>query len=247
MSMAAETTARRTVAILAFHKVGEPTPGGWQTWYCTSEREFIGYLSYLREHAWEVIDAAALLRGVSDPDRLPYRAAVVTFDDAYRSVLTVAAPVLRQFGYPAVVFVPTAFVGLRSHAFDAHSGEPDEPLCTWDELRSLERHGVTAQSHGVMHKAFSELTPGQQVADLQESKAVLESQLQKPVELFAFPYGDGGNDSQELSKTFARVGYQAACLYNGLFTHVPTATLPPVAPYARPLGGSTHGVRGRKR
>ena len=52
----------------------------------TSELEFIAYLSYLRGHAREVIVAAALLRGLSDPEGLPHRAAVVTFDDGYRYV-----------------------------------------------------------------------------------------------------------------------------------------------------------------
>ena len=221
--MAGDTNTKRTVAILAFHKIGEPSPGGWETWYYTSALEFIAYLNYLRDHAWEVIDAAALMRGLSDPEGLPHRAAVVTFDDGYRSVLTVAAPLLVQFGYPAVVFVPTEYVGQGSHSFDANSREPDEPLCTWAELRSLERYGVAVQSHGVSHRAFSELTRTQQVAEVRESKAILESQLQKPVELFAFPYGDGGNNPQELGETLERVGYQAACVYDGLLMQLPVA------------------------
>ena len=211
------------LAILAFHRIGEPGPGGWETWYYNTAAEFTGYLSYLQEHDWRVIDVATLLRGLSDPATLPHQAALLTFDDGYRSVLEVAAPVLRRFGYPAVVFVPSAYVGLGSHAFDADSAEPDEPLCDWDELRELERQGVSVQSHGATHRAFSKLDPAQQEDELCRSKADLESRLQKPVELFSFPYGDGGGEPRDVSGLLERVGYRAACLYDGRANPVPPA------------------------
>jgi peptidoglycan/xylan/chitin deacetylase (PgdA/CDA1 family) len=211
----------RTLAILAFHKIGEPGPNGWETWYYNTAAEFSGYLSYLRKHDWRVIDVATLVRGLAEPDALPERAALLTFDDGYRSILEVATPVLRGFGYPAVVFVPAAYVGMGSHAFDADSGEPDEPLCDWDELRELERHGVSVQSHGATHRAFSRLDPTQQEDELCRSKAVLESHLQKPVELFSFPYGDGGSEPGDVRRRLERAGYRAACLYDGLVNPVP--------------------------
>jgi peptidoglycan/xylan/chitin deacetylase (PgdA/CDA1 family) len=209
------------LAILAFHKVGGPSPGGWETWYYNTVAEFVGYLSYLREQDWRVIDAATLVQGLSDPAVLGPRAALLTFDDGYRSVLEVAAPVLRQFGYPAVVFVPTAHVGQGSHSFDADSGEPDEPLCDWDELAELERYGVSVQSHGVTHRGFSRLDPGQRDEELWRSREVLESRLRKPVELFSFPYGEGGEDPAEVDRALGRAGYKAACLYDGLVNPVP--------------------------
>ena len=59
------------MAVLAFHKVGEPSPGGWETWSYNTEAEFLGYLRYLRENRWRVLDAAAFLRGLAEPDSLP--------------------------------------------------------------------------------------------------------------------------------------------------------------------------------
>ncbi len=45
---------------------------------------------------------------------LPDGAVLITFDDGYRDNLLNAAPVLRSHGYPAVQFVPIAYVGDRS-------------------------------------------------------------------------------------------------------------------------------------
>src|SRR5688572_2679890 len=84
------------LAVLGYHKIGEPSPGGWETWFYVPERTFVAHLEYLRVRGWHVIDLATLLRGLSDSDALPPRAALLTFDDGYRSMLDTALPCLRR-------------------------------------------------------------------------------------------------------------------------------------------------------
>jgi peptidoglycan/xylan/chitin deacetylase (PgdA/CDA1 family) len=55
----------------------------------------------------EAVDALA--RGT-----MPPRAVCITFDDGYRSTHDLALPVLREFGFPATVFVTTGYVGSGS-------------------------------------------------------------------------------------------------------------------------------------
>src|SRR5262249_44465766 len=145
---------RRHLAILGYHKIGAPPPGGWETWSYVPEATFLEQLRSLADGGWQVIDVAALLRGLTAPETWPERAALLTFDDGCRSTLDVALPCLRRFGHPAVVFVPTGYVGGRND-FDTDI-EPTEVLCDWDDLRELERGGVSVQSHGVAHRRFSE-------------------------------------------------------------------------------------------
>jgi hypothetical protein len=40
----------RSLAILAYHKIGEPPPGGWQTWFYVPEENFVGHLRLAFEH-----------------------------------------------------------------------------------------------------------------------------------------------------------------------------------------------------
>ena len=211
----------RTLAILGFHKIGDPSPGGWETWFYIPEATFADQLRYLQENNWQVIDLATFLRGLTTPDSLPKRSALLTFDDGYRSMLTSALPVLRKFGYPSVLFVPTDFIG-GTNSFDADC-EPEEPICDWDELRELERWGVSVQPHGASHRQFSELNLAQQEEELHRSKATLEAGLGKRVEVFSYPYGDDGVDSQVVKKALLQAGYQAACLYGGGPNRVPLA------------------------
>jgi peptidoglycan/xylan/chitin deacetylase (PgdA/CDA1 family) len=203
----------RNLAILGYHKIGEPHPGGWQTWFYVPEVIFVGHLSYLRKQGWQVIDLLALFRGITAPESLPERAALLTFDDGYRSMCTVALPWLLRFGYPAVLFVPTDYIG-GFNGFDVRY-EPAAPICDWDDLRELERLGVSIQSHGASHRAFSKLSLPEQEEELAQSKMTLEAGLEKPVEVFAYPYGDGGTEPRSTGKALKRAGYRAACLYKG--------------------------------
>jgi peptidoglycan/xylan/chitin deacetylase (PgdA/CDA1 family) len=208
-----DQVGHRTLAILGYHKIGEPPPGGWRTWFYVPEEVFAGHLSYLREHGWQVIDLPALLKGMVAPESLPERAALLTFDDGYRTMRTVALQWLLRFGFPSVLFVPSDYIG-GSNGFDA-GYEPEEAICDWDDLRKLERSAVSIQSHGASHRSFSKLRLPEQEAELVRSKTTLEANLERPVEVFAYPYGDGGTEVRSTNEALKRNGYRAACLYKG--------------------------------
>ena len=115
----------------------------------------------------------------------PAQRFTLSFDDAHRSVLAVAAPVLRALDAPATLFVPTDYVGTS-----------DEFL-GWDELRALRDAGWTLGSHGASHVraswALYAETPAAHLArlcdDYARSRELLERELGQAVELFAYPYG----------------------------------------------------------
>lgn len=216
-------TPPRTLAILSYHKIGAG-PGGWDTWYYVSEAIFETQLTWLHKDGWQTIDCAAFLRGLREPESLPERALLLTFDDGYRTMRTVAMPILQRFAMSGIVFVPTAFIG-GMNTFDA-GNEPDEPMAGWDDLRALEQGGVSVQSHAVSHPSFSKLTPSQMEEELRDSKLTLEAGLGKSVEVFAFPYGDGGMNPEQTTELLRKTGYAAACLYGG-----GPVTLPASDPY----------------
>lgn len=216
------STNDRQLAILGYHKIGDPSPGAWETWFYIPEETFVSHLQVLHESDWKVIDVTTLLRGLIDPDQLPSKSVLITFDDGYRSVLDVALKPLREFGYPAVHFVPTDYIGGRNW-FDG-GGEPEEDICGWDELRELDQHGVSVQAHSASHRHFSELDPATLEREVRRPKEIIEAGLGKPVEFFSFPYGDDGIDPEVTAKVLKETGYNAACLYGGEPMALPVAT-----------------------
>jgi len=215
------------VAVLSFHKIGVPSIPEWDTWFYIPEHIFCAQLEWLRTNQWRVVTITDFLRGLAEPNSLAERTALLTFDDGYRSLAAIALPYLQRFCFPGVAFVPTDFIG-GTNSFD-NDEEPPEPMCTWEELRRLESGGVSVQSHGVKHRSFSALSPTEQREELSQSKSTLEARLQKPVEAFAFPYGDGGTPAL-VGPALAHCGYRAAFLYGANEPYVPES-LPLSDPY----------------
>ena len=142
------------------------------------------------------------------------RTLAVTFDDAYRSVLTLAAPILDRLGLPATVFVPTAWPDRGEPMawpgidewLDGPHREELVPL-TWDELGGLAERGWEVGSHTHTHPHLTELGDDELHDELTTSKAECERRLGRPCRTIAYPYGD--QDARVRAATEA-AGYDAA-------------------------------------
>ena len=203
----------RKLAVLGFHKIGPPPPGHSSTWFYISESVFESFLCWLQGSSWRVIDVETFLCGLDRPDSLPERAALLTFDDGYRSMRHVALPLLRSFGFPSVLFVPVSYIG-STNSFDADA-EPEEPICGWDDLEELQRGKVSVQSHGVTHRRLSTLDDAQLRYEVEHSKLTIEGRMGHAVKIFSFPYGDNGFEPRVTAAVLRETGYSAAFLYGG--------------------------------
>lgn len=183
--------------ILAYHKIAEHPRGEGSASYVSPE-VFERQVRWLMEKGWRV------------SNDLTAAGAVITFDDGYRNVLTSALPILKRLEAPAIMFVPTDFVG-KTNTFD-EGIEPVEEICTWDELAELAANGVEVQSHGAGHRFMSELDEAGRRHELVASRRAIEANLKKRVEIFSYPYGDDGGGVDAL---LHECGYKAACIYGG--------------------------------
>ena len=92
----------RRLAILMYHGV-EAEPVRPRCSYVLDVATLRQQLTYVRRH-FNVLPIEEALRRLRD-GTLPRRAAVLTFDDGTRNLATHAAPVLRDLGLPAAVFL----------------------------------------------------------------------------------------------------------------------------------------------
>jgi len=83
---------------------------------------------------------------------------------------------------------------------------------TADELREASRGPlVHIGSHTVTHPRLSQLTPASEWKELTSSKAALEDILKRPVEAFAYPFGDPSDYSNRTVVAVRKAGYRLAC------------------------------------
>lgn len=203
----------KAIAVLGYHKIGTPPPGSLATWFYVPEETFATQLACLTSADWKVIDLATFLEGLETPSTLPDRSVLLTFDDGCHSLTAAALDQLQRFGFPAVVFVPTDFIG-KTNSFDV-GVEPEERICDWGDLQRLEEAGISIQSHSASHQSFSTIDATALDQELARSKAALEQGLVRPVQAFAYPFGDNGTDPPATEALLERAGYKCAFLYGG--------------------------------
>ena len=89
--------SRRTtlLRVLTYHRVDEGEP-------------FARQMEYLARR-YPIVSIPQVLIAADGGEPLPPLALLLTFDDAYRSFAEVAWPILRRHGFPAAMFVPTAY------------------------------------------------------------------------------------------------------------------------------------------
>jgi peptidoglycan/xylan/chitin deacetylase (PgdA/CDA1 family) len=99
---------RRRLAILMFHGI-EAQPVSPPCWHVLDAPTLRRQLEYVRRR-FDVLPLEEALERLY-AGTLPDHAAAVTFDDGTRNLLTHAAPVLRELGLPASVFLATGPMG----------------------------------------------------------------------------------------------------------------------------------------
>ena len=207
--------------VLAYHAIGECADDRASLF--VSREAFAAQMAFLTRAA-EVVDLATLVAGHVRSGRRPVVA--ITFDDGYRSVLEDAAPILARHGFPATIFVPTAFLGRRNE-WDEPSDCPLEILAA-GELLEAERAGLRVESHGAAHLDLGRATEEEIERDLRESVVALEAALGRRPRLLAYPYGSSSPVTQRVAE---RVGFEAAFtieqLHGGRFAWARAGVSPP--------------------
>lgn len=98
-----------TLTVLMFHRVtvpGSVSARRADTRYALSAPVFAACLRFITRH-YTVVGLADVLSSRAGGPKLPPRALLITFDDGWADNLTVALPLLRAAGLPALLFVAT--------------------------------------------------------------------------------------------------------------------------------------------
>lgn len=100
---------------------------------------------------------------------------LITFDDAWQDNYTHAFPILKKWCAPAVIFVPTDYIGTGKLFWQERLGHIVDQICTrhpeaaarllaahgWSELASLpqaeRRQQITAAIRAIKHKNYAEI------------------------------------------------------------------------------------------
>lgn len=134
--------------------------------------------------------------------------AVLTFDDGYQDFYYIVAPLLRDYGVRATVFVVSGYVDTQR--IFKWIEQPELPLdwvMTSEQIRELHDEGFEIGSHTVTHPQLTAINAIDVMNELVKSKSMLEEIIGDEVVSFCYPQGFYNRETIRLVQ---EAGYRAA-------------------------------------
>jgi peptidoglycan/xylan/chitin deacetylase (PgdA/CDA1 family) len=134
------------------------------------------------------------------------RKVVLSFDDAFVSVLENAMEALAIYHFNAIQFVVADLIG-KSNQWDLVLGPKQLPIMNTNQIREWIAEGHEIGSHGLTHPYLTRISLNQAREEIFSSKKKLEDQFGTPVDHFCYPYGDFNQTIRDL---VSEAGYRTA-------------------------------------
>ena len=133
---------------------------------------------------------------------------MITADDGYQDNLTRMLPLLKKYGFKAVVYVVSDETHNRWDTENTENPDIEARLMTAAEIRELSDSGwVEIGGHTLTHAKLDLLSPDAQVIEIERNKARLEEITGKSILSFAYPYGRLNDSAKAMVK---QAGYRYA-------------------------------------
>jgi biofilm PGA synthesis lipoprotein PgaB len=199
--------------------------------YAVTSANLAGHFRWLQSQGYHVVDVDQLSAALDGQTPLPEKAVLLTFDDGFRSVYTHVFPLLKTFGYPAVVSLVTRWIESdRTVGYDGVELGRDDFL-TWEQIREMQDSGLIEFAshsndlhHGIPGNPQDNLQPAAVTLryddgvyeteeqyltriedDLATSSRMIESATGRRPRIITWPYGAW---NQSVRSIAARYGMQ---------------------------------------
>jgi peptidoglycan/xylan/chitin deacetylase (PgdA/CDA1 family) len=115
--VAASAWRQRQLLILCYHGTSLDDEHEWNGALYMSPERLRQRFELLKRRGYTVLPLSEALDRLRD-GTLPPRAVALTFDDGTYDFFARAVPILREFGFPATVYVPTYYTAFQRPVFD---------------------------------------------------------------------------------------------------------------------------------
>jgi peptidoglycan/xylan/chitin deacetylase (PgdA/CDA1 family) len=164
--------------------------------------DFRAQMQALKDGGYSSLSCAQLADYFANTKDIPDKSVIISFDDGRLSFQEVAAPILDEFGFKAVLFINPGMVGGKG-------------FLSWDQLKALQQAGHEIDSHTLTHE---NLTKNTQKLTLEKFRELIRDQITDsyrqieehigvaPVGL-AYPFG---NYDEHVIRTTGEAGHRLA-------------------------------------
>lgn len=164
---------------------------------------FKQHIAYLADNNFSVWPLSKVLNYLQSSRPLPPKTVVITFDDAYTSVYNEAFPILKAKGLPFAVFVTTQYIS-----------DTNQNFMSWNQLRELQQFGAEIGNHSESHAHLIRKRKNETqkqwkhriTGEIIQAQSILERNIERPIRVFAYPYGEYSNSLKEILRELGFIG-----------------------------------------
>ncbi|MGZ5135032.1 MAG: polysaccharide deacetylase family protein [Flavitalea sp.] len=190
--------SRPQVPILCYHRLRDyrSTDGAGAKTYIVPAAVFQRQIKMLADSGYHTITPDEYYAYLTSGVRLPEKPVMISFDDTSEEQFTVGAAELDKYGFKGVFFIMTISIGRPGYMSS-------------DQLKALSQKGHVIASHTTDHHNVKKYSGKDWDFQLAKPKHKLESIIGKPVEYFAYPFGEWNEMAiPELKKRNYKAAFQ---------------------------------------
>lgn len=155
---------------------------------------------------------------------------LITFDDAYQSIIDYAFPILEKFGLTGMVFIITGYIG-KKNSWDPSPLSSIVEHCSLQDLLFLRNQGWIMASHGHFHLTYTKINASYFPMDFHLSQQWFQENFQSNITHFGLPFNQIDANGIRFFKDDIR---QNVALYGGLFPPQTVIARIPVYSFMKP-------------
>jgi peptidoglycan/xylan/chitin deacetylase (PgdA/CDA1 family) len=208
-------TQPTAIPILIYHSLSAQASAPYRH-FSMDPGQFTEQMEHIAAGGYTTFTVNQLLAAIADSSvPLPERPIVITFDDGFEDLHSVALPVLTRLGLRSTAYIVTAYLGGTSRWL-APVGEGERPMLSSSQIRDLDEAGVEIGAHGHRHLALDEISFPESAREIDNSRVRLEEIVGHPVVTFAYPYG---YHTRRIKRYLEASGFESACGVKQALSH----------------------------
>ena len=205
-----------SIPILMYHSVGREVQSRRDTFLNVSADGFRRQMQALVSLGFRARSCCEVINAIRNRRQLPKRTIVITFDDGFRCVREIAAPILESHGFPATVFVvPDWIADTEFRILDA--GRMNLPLMDWQAIRELQAMNWEIGGHTLSHPHLDTMNADAALEQIREGKIAVEAQIRTSLQTFCYPFGHW---NAHTPAAVQKAGFAGACTVMSGLAHI---------------------------
>ncbi len=193
--------------MLMYHSVSNIKESNKNTYFNinTSPNLLEMHLNWLYKNGYNTIEIKEL--GNKTSYLINSKKILLTFDDGYYDFYLNAFPIIQKYGFKAIIFLPTKYIGRNNMSFN------NRKMLSWRDIRYLNNNGIEFGSHTMTHPILYKEKYSSIYKELNVSKKIIENEIDKKISAFSYPYAFPQHDSHFISNykgLLDKIGYKFA-------------------------------------